>query len=555
MRRALGQGAPRRRWRWSVIGTAALVPVYPAGAVAVALVLSVTLLRNGHDASPSARRERWVILALAGVGILTQLASSLVWPTPSPLAAAPLPLDASARPNLLAAHDASWLRGWSRAHGLGPYASPREDAFWRLERSLGDDGASISELVSAFEVPLAAETPYTVSAVIRHDGDAFSATFMERTRTERARVETNSTPLSKGMLRLDATLAPNDGPVRLRSLHLVDLGGDWTYVEVGWPTLSAGETLQGYAPYANDPVWYAGLGWWLGLAATLLAAGTAGRAAATRIGTTPIAIGLTVGLGAQAALALQDLVRLGAKASRASGTLGDPNLLAHVAVITALAVMALAPRAPRLGAVALALALACVLASGSRAGALGLLLAALVVLPILVPGLRSWRRRWPALLPVAGVAVVLLVAGAPVHRLVQPLAGDVNLQARQQAWSVAWSAASARPLLGLGHERFGLAYEFAQPHEPGPRYRNTHPHNAALYLAAGSGFLVATAFTAAVAAVMVRAVRRRAWIALLVIGTALMLNLVDATLFHAAVALPAWVPCCVIASGRRDHHA
>ena len=554
MRRPPCQGAPRRRWRLGAVGTAALVPIYPAGAVAAALVLSVTLLRNGLDASASARRERWVILALAGVGILTQLASSLVWPVPSPLTAAPLPLDASARPNLLAAHDVSWLRGWSRAHGLGPYASPRENAFWRLERSAGDDGASISELVSAFEVPLAAETPYTVSAVVRHDGDEFTATFMERTRTERARVETNSMPLSEGMLRLDATLAAKDGQVRLRSLHLVDLGGDWTYVEVGWPTLSAGETLQGYAPHANEPAGYAGLGWWLGLAATLLAAGTAGRAVATRIGTTPIAIGLTLGLGVQAALALQGLVRLGANASRASGTLGDPNLLAHVAVITALAVVALAPRAPRLGAVALALALACVLASGSRAGVVGLLLAALVVLPILVPGLRSWRRQWPVLLAVAGVSVVLLAAGAPLHRLVQPLAGDINLQARQQAWSVAWAAATARPLLGLGHDRFGLMYEFAQPHAPGPRYRNTHAHNAALYLAASAGWLVTAAFAAAVIAVVVRAIRRRAWIALLVIGTALMLNLVDATLFHAAVALPAWLPCCVIASGRGDQN-
>ncbi len=540
-------------WRWGVIVTAAFVPIAPIVAIAAALLVWLATPGASRRGGRAAARERWIVLALAAAGVVTHLTSTLAWPAPSPLDRAPLPLDAAARPNLLAANDASWLRGWSRADGHGPYATPGPDGFYRIERRPHGVDAPISEIVSNQEIPFPAGTPATVSAVVRHDGTDFGAVFMMRTRERLERLETRATPLDLTTTRLEAIVPAVESPVRLRSLQLVDLAGDWTYVDIGWPTLSLGADSLGYASHAYVPAWYEGLAWWSALALTLLAAAAAGREAVARVGPEPLALGLTAGLLVQTSWTLLD-VSIRGLGVRAGGTFGEPNLLAHVAVVSALAVVALAPQRKVVGTVALGLALALVLLSGSRAGMVGYGVGTVAMLIASVPRERAWRTAGIAAVVVVGAGLALLVLGAPVERLLQPLAGDDNLRARTQAWAVALDAAAARPLLGLGHERFALTYEFAQPHEPGPRHRNAHPHNVLLYFAAASGWLVAGAAAVAVLALLAGAVRRRDWPAVVVLVTAAALNTVDSTAINAAVALPVWVACRVTTSDPGGGH-
>jgi len=538
MRQMTSSGDAYRRSLAAVVFTAfAFLPLFPAisllalGSLLIALAVVGRWSRADIDVPVAI-----LAITVAGIGSLAQLANWASPPVPPALAAAPLPVTTAGDRNLLAAHDVSWLRPWTRDGGLGAYATPVDGAFWRLPAIEPTTGSQVHEVLSALEVRIAADTGYVVSVVLRHDGTWVDATLYERTREGRRRLLTTSERLGPNLVRLSAAIAPRETPARLRSLHLVDLGGDWDHLDVGWPSLTEGAGAVAYAPRASEPPWLSGIAWWLGLGAVWVLLPVAARAIVRLDAGTWISRGLLAGLAAQAFLAVGQIITAGTAAPRAAGSLMEPNLLAHVALIAALTATAVARRPLRVGPLAALLAIVIIAASGSRTAILGLALGAAALSATLTH--RYLRRRALALsagLLVVGVVVAAAVLGA---RSDGPWGEDPNVRARCQVWQASSQIAADRPLLGVGHERLALFYEFWRPPEEGPIYRNTHAHNAWLALAAGFGWPTAVAFGVLLLASLWRSPRPGP--AAVVLGAALTVNLVDLTFFHPAFFVPLW---------------
>jgi len=110
-----------------------------------------------------------------------------------------------------------------------------------------------------------------------------------------------------------------------------------------------------------------------------------------------------------------------------------------------------------------------------------------------------------------------------------------------QVWQAGLQVEADRPLVGVGHERLALFYEFWQPTEAGPVYRNNHAHNAWLALATSFGLPTTAAFAGLLLTLLVQSPRRRP--AFVVMAIALTVNLVDLSLFHPAFFMPLWTAC------------
>lgn len=521
----------------------ALVPLYPPLSLALlGAWLVIVTARRGLPRAGCGRRTAVVIGALVLLGVTSQLANWITTPLPASLAEPPIPASAVGG-NLLAAHDVSWLRVWTRENRLGAFAEPVEGTFWRLP-ARDPTGAQVSEAIAELEVSKEANRSYTIAVVLRHDGTRVEATLLERTREGRQPLPTTQAAIGPGLVRLHATIPPSEVPTRLRSLHLVDLGGDWTSLDVGWPSLTEGDALLPYAPRTSVPSWPAGVAWWLGLGTVLLAWPVALQAAVSLGGRAWIVRGLLAGLAVQAVIAVnQAWVAVGAPAARASGTLLEANVLAHAVLVSALTATAVSPRPLRIGPPTLILAAVTIAASGSRSGTLGLALGALALALALARAHGKNQRALGGLVVAAVItsAAVLALGGRADVRW----SDDANLHARAQIWQASMQVLTEHPLWGVGHERLALHYEFWQPPESGPLYRNNHAHNAWLALATGFGLPTAIVFTLACMGLAWHTWRSRAPAALAVLGVALVINLVDLTLFHPSLFLPVWTACCL----------
>jgi hypothetical protein len=530
------------RHQWlaaSVIAGLASVPVAPAAFLALAIALGPWFLRHGRVR----RAEAVALVALAALGCLAQFGSASWVRSPLGVDASALGSAGDEPRNLVANSDLSWLRGWSRSTGATAYAQPVEPGFWRLEAVDTSSGARHTELVTANEVATQPDTAYTMSIVVRHDGSSFDGQLMFRTRLGRVTPGTDVEPVGPGSLRLTATLEPQTQATRLRVLHLVGLGGDWTWLDVGFVQLTPGTDAVSYRPRWGIAPWYRGMLWWLGLSLALLVSAVVARAVFWLVGRGVVAGGLLLGIGIQALVVAGQLATSGG-GGRAAGTMGDPNTLAHVIVVAALAVAVISRRPSRDGTLALALATAVVIASGSHAGLVGLLLGTAVLAgPAL---LRIRGRRSFVLAAGLALAAAAVVAVAGMARPGAVTGDDQNLRARVQVWGIAWRLAAEHPLTGVGHDNVAHHYEFAVPPEAGPRYRNAHAHNALLHLAASFGWPVSAAFTLALVAMLRLLLAARATTTVVLFAVALLLNLVDLTLFHSALFLPLWLAYCAV---------
>jgi len=514
----------------------ATIPVAPALFLVPAVAIGLLLVhRTGWD------RTTTTIAALVALGCCAQVVGHLARSSdPAQVAqvawtgaGADAPTPPPAVANLIANSDLSWLRTWSDNDGLTDYAVAVASGIWRIPGVASGSAVRTTEALTAIEVPVEAGVPYTLSVMLRHDGSSFEGELLFQTRDGRIRPGTTLEPIGEGQLRATATLPARDAPGLLRVLHLTGLGGDWTHLDVGLAQLVAGTEALPFRPNALTPPWFEGVLWWLGLGVALVATAPTVRAAVASVGRRPLALGLLAGLAVQAAWAGGEAWGGGA---RAAGSLGEPNLLAHAAIVTALAIGAVSPRPLRDGLAALVLAAIVIGSSGSRAGLVGLLVG-WPLLAAALPLARAQRRRL-LLAAALVVGVGAIVAVAVGSRLITPLTDDANLTARMQAWQTAVDVAAAHPLVGNGHGRFALAYEFWKPDEQGPRYRNNHAHNAFLELAAGFGWPVALGFVALLGALWARLWGAGAAPVGVALAVALLVNLVDVTLFHAAVFLP-----------------
>ena len=212
------------------------------------------------------------------------------------------------------------------------------------------------------------------------------------------------------------------------------------------------------------------------------------------------------------------------------GLNGDKNQLAHGAVMVSSLIAMLAPSG--LGFVAVAVAGCIALLLGARG--------ALLVLAIVLLGL-FWQlgylrsRRW-----LLGLMLVLVVALGILAWAVRPSSEAIQSGvARFEIWRIAWQALLERPM-GYGPGQFAQIY--AQ-HRTGDAFDALvwHPHNLFLGLAVEFGWLGLLGVSLIWLWLLREIFNARAWSVLVVVISAILLNVFDYTWFTASLALPLWL--------------
>jgi hypothetical protein len=480
------------------------------------------------------------------VGGASQLVNHYVLPVPSPLASLPVTYGAEGSEhlsgNLLANYDLSWLQGWADETPEGVHAEWLETGFWRLPAQDPITLQRYTEARTLLEIPIKQAGTLSVSVLIRHDGSEFGATLYQRTRTERFRLDTTVEDLGDGLVRLSAVLRPVEAGTRLRALHLVGLSGDWSTMDVGFPVMTLAADVSGFVPhYPLMGVMY-GLGNWVGWPLTLLVTGFALLGVIRFLGRNSVAVALLLGLLIQATVALQGVLIMGS--TRSSGTVGDPNVLAAVAVIGALAAIVIEPRrsflVPMLAA---ALAAVTVVASGSHAGFVGLaILICIAVLRVPVS--------WVLKTLLAGAAIVAIGHFA-FDDVVAGVTSDQNIRARVQVWTTVTRLIGEHPLVGVGGGNTAHFHEFLGPYSDGPQFRVSHAHSI-LGVAAENGIPLFTLFVLTLLLAVRLAWKLGGMVAAVPIAVLLVMNLADMTFLNHAVFLPAWMGFLAVTDQTRE---
>jgi len=205
--------------------------------------------------------------------------------------------------------------------------------------------------------------------------------------------------------------------------------------------------------------------------------------------------------------------------SRASSTLGQPDIAGgylSIAASTLIAVVSFRwARLPAIARAALAiLAVAALVAlyfTGSRAGILGLMAGAIGIAAIaLFSG--SVSRRTLAISGLVAVVISLaLIAITPVGDRLRPsaLRTDQSLLSRVEIWDTAMRAVAQRPLLGLGPDNFVAAYpalRSEQSYVISPGVLENSTHNWFLYALTSAGPFAALALVTLIAFALAAAV-------------------------------------------------
>ena len=214
---------------------------------------------------------------------------------------------------------------------------------------------------------------------------------------------------------------------------------------------------------------------------------------------------------------------------RTFSTIGQPNSLAAVLVVTSAITASLALNRRHVRwLIALAVQVAAVLTTLSRGGYLGLLVAGFVLLFATRSSRRvaGGRRLAVAALTVGTLAALAFVAVPPLRQQVGDAvtrvqsivdSGNQSIRQRVALWEVALSATADQPLLGTGPDTFPSAFERYAPRVLDDdelrlfsAVRPESPHNVLLGIAAGSGIPAAACYAAMLGTVLgVAAIRYR----------------------------------------------
>lgn len=514
-----------RRLVWAIPWL--VLPVEPAWAGGFLALLGVWgLAREG-------RPRFWgPFLLFALLGSLGQLFS------PSELFSLPRPAflgtpPSGLPPNRILPFDLDGLHGWNPKDGAGGWAERVGDGFWRLPRRNPATGREQAEFLADRWYPLKAGQTYTESFYLRRDGTraSFQITFV----TERGHhpVPTRAEPVAPGVWRVWGSYTAQEGDRSVRAIDFLNGGGDWTYLEVGFPQL---EVAPAPTPYRPGPVPQAALGqrvlWWWGVALMGWLALQGGGVLLGRSSPRWAAAGLLLGLLVHLGYGLWQLAHL-PPGGRAVGLTPQPNFFGHGGVMAAGLAWLLGGSA--LGGAGLLLGAATVWASGSRAAFLSLL----VLLLGWLWGLRRGIRLW-ALGGVGILALLFWQDSQLLGRLAALFGLDDSGWARLQIWRVAWEAFRQHPLGGVGWGNFSLYYQLHLPAgaivlDPG------HAHDLFLQLAAEGGLPGLLAFASLLTGVGLGLWRRRAYGVLSLLAASLVLGLFDYTWFYAGVHYPLWV--------------
>ncbi|PZA06812.1 MULTISPECIES: O-antigen ligase [unclassified Meiothermus] len=503
-----------------------LLPLEPAWAGGVLALVGVwSLVRGGRV---------WLwgpLLLFALLGSLGQLLSPkelFSLPQPAFLGTPPAGLP----PNQILPFELGGLHGWNPKDGPGGRAERVEGGFWRLPRRNPATGREQAEFLMDRWYPLKPGQTYTQSFYLRHDGKEarFQITFF----TERGHhpVPTQVEPVAPGVWRVWGSYIAQEGDRSVRAIDLLNGGGDWTYIEIGFAQLEEGAAPTPYRPGVMDqPSLWQRVSWWIG---TALLSGLVLQGSLfllQRAKAAWVAAALAAGLALHLGYGVVQLSHLEG-AARVSGLSSQPNFFGHGAVMAA--ALAWLVGGSRVGGLTLVLAAGAVWVSGSRAAfwAWGLLLGAWWW------GLGRWR--WAVLIPLMLLGAALSDHPEWLGRLQDAAKIDSSAESRLQFWHIAWRAFREHPLGGVGFGNFPLYYQIHLP--PGAIETYVpHAHNLLLQLLAEGGLLGLAGFGVLWGGVALLLIRLRAWKGLALLGVALLLNLFDYTFFNAAVYYPLWV--------------
>lgn len=415
------------------------------------------------------------------------------------------------------------VAGWNFLDGSYRSAQKGDQGFWRIPRNNPTTGRVQTEVLGERWVSLEVGQTYTQSFYIRHDGN--TAKFIITFFTQRGHnpVNTHIQPVAPRVWRVWGSYTAQAGDVSVRVIDFFPPEGDFTYLDVGWAQL---EQHPEPTPFHFGKVELRNrserIVWWAGAGLLGLLTLQTGIWLFSRLNGESAAIALLAGLALHLLYILWQLWGMGE--ARATGLTPQPNILGHGMVV--IAGLTWAVGGNRLGGLAILLAGFGVWASGSRAALWGLLLLLLVW---------CWglgRLRWPALGLLAFMGILLLMEPGILGRLSQAFTVDTNAQARLQFWEVAWMLAREHPLNGIGFGNFNQYFQLNMP-SGAIEFAPGHSHNLFLHLLTEGGL-----FALSGVIILLTGVARLAWKAqnravLTLLGSVLVLNIVDFTFFVA----------------------
>jgi hypothetical protein len=440
--------------------------------------------------------------------------------------------------NLIPWYSLKGLYGWVPGVGVGAYAERQPEGFWRVWRIDPKKGVQISEIAVEQYYPVHAGGLYTESFYFRHDGTiSFDINFY--TQTGNHLVPARIVALRDGLFRAYASYQFSPKDQWVRAISLARLRGDWSYLEIAAPQLEVGPTPTTYQ-YSPSSVLsrLERAGWWVSMALLGLTVLHGSRFLLCYTGGLYAGSAVLVGLFIQVGVATFQRAHASVySGGRVAGLTpeANPNFLGHLGLIDGGLVWVLTGTV--LGGIALGAALGLTWLSETRA-----------TLPALAPLVGAWWAGLPAWAR-GGILAALIVGGLAMLMGVRPELGrlstildpgySTNL-ARVEIWKVALQAFKEYPLVGVGHQGFSGYYFVHTPSNVYPPYVG-HAHNVLLHVAAEAGLLGLAGFLTLWGTVALWLFRLRQWSVLVLLISALVLNLFDYTWFYAGVYYPLWV--------------
>lgn len=459
------------------------------------------------------RRLKWFLLA-ALLGASSQV-MQWVWFQPQ------LSADSLGK-GLIKPLDLANLTAWNQKFLGHQWARVQQNGMWRLQRR-SPDGNVNQEVYLARYLELEAGRTYTQEFEMRSDAPVnFMVSFF--TAQGHQPVRPDLIGRNGDRFRFRASLTAQADDVHLRAMDLIGLTGAWSWLELGSVQVArADQNLNA----GTSELWqrFLTLRPWFWVGSLLLAAGAMIVMRRFLETVHPRRVGLALLLG----MCLQLIVVVYVNAVGAVLS-SDKNQLAHGAVMVSAVIAMFAPSG--LGLIGVTVAGAIALLLGARGALLGLS----IPLVGLVWQLGFLRSRRSLLALTLGLVVGVSMLAWLVRPSQEAFQSGV---ARFEIWQIAWQAMLDRPL-GYGPGQFAQVYAIQRPSEAFDALV-AHPHNLLLGLGVEFGWpgllgvlliwfwLLRDLFAA------------RAWPVLVVVISAVLLNVFDYTWFTASLALPLWL--------------
>jgi hypothetical protein len=431
--------------------------------------------------------------------------------------------------DLLGSLDLAYLTAWNRNSSPNQWAHLESNGYWRLYH-YSPEGFLNEEIYVAKYYKLNPGQKYIQRFQLRTDApiDFMVSIFTRRGHQPvRPKLEWQINDVYS----FSVTFTANSDDQYLRAFDLVGLGGPWTWLEFGQASLSIQNQFQSENTNKTNKAetwiskivalqpWF-GVGY-LSLAVVLMVVAKHIQLLQHR---TLFAIMMLAGLFAQLLMSFFGIQ------NPALGYIPEKNQIAHGAIMTSAFLTTTAPGF--VSALGIVFAGATALVLGAR-GALLVLVVVAVYALMKHQLLSSWRN-----LRMAGAILICVVAA--LIWTVRPSQEAVQSGfARVGIWRIAIESAWERPQ-GNGPGQFAKIYVQKRSSDAFDALVS-HPHNLILGVLFEFGWFGLIGFLLLWIALLGSCIKARAWPALMVIGSAFLLNIFDYTWFTAGVTVPLWL--------------